>query len=183
LFPLVLLAAAVAQTAAPARAIDPAHSRLTVHVGKTGMFSGFGHEHEIQAPAFSGSVRGQEAVDFLVDARAMKVADAEISDKDRAAIQDTMLGPEVLDTARYPEIRFHSTAVEPGKAGEWRVRGELTLHGQTHPVVLEIKQAGGRYSGSCAFKQTDFGIKPVSAGGGSVKVKDELRIDFEVALK
>jgi polyisoprenoid-binding protein YceI len=180
---LLLGAVAVAQAAPPARAIDTAHSRLTVHVGKSGMLSAFGHEHEIAAPAFSGSVRGQEAVELLVDARALKVADAEVSDSDRATIQSTMLGPEVLDVARYPEIRFHSTAVEPAKAGEWRVRGELTLHGQTHPVVVTVKEAGGRYSGACAFKQTDFGIKPVSAGGGSVKVKDELRIAFEIALQ
>ena len=64
------------------------------------MFSAFGHEHEIAAPVFSGAVRGQESVEFFVDARQMKVADTEVSAKDRAEIQSTMLGPEVLDAAR-----------------------------------------------------------------------------------
>src|SRR5205085_10206663 len=152
--PVVFLAlilgtfASFAQTA-PTRHVDAARSKLTVHVGKAGMFSAFGHEHEIAAPVFAGSLRGQESVEFSVDARQMKVADADVSDKDRAEIQSTMLGPEVLDVARFPEIKFRSTAVERGtNAGgknEWRVRGELTLHGQTRPVVLSVKQPGDRY--------------------------------------
>jgi polyisoprenoid-binding protein YceI len=153
-----------------------------VHVGKGGMFSAFGHEHEIAAPVLAGSVRGQEAVEFMVDARQMKVADADLSDKDRAEIQKTMLGAEVLDVERFPEIKFRSTGVERGN-NEWRVRGELTLHGQTRPIVVTVKQAGERYSGTSTFKQTDFGIKPVSVGGGAVKVKDEVTVRFEIALR
>jgi polyisoprenoid-binding protein YceI len=172
---------ASAQTA-PTRQVDPARSKLTVHVGKAGMFSAFGHEHDITAPVFAGTVRGQESVEFSVDARQMKVADADVSEKDRAEIQTTMLGPEVLDAARFPEIKFRSTAVDRG-TNEWRVRGELMLHGQTRAIVLSVKQAGDRYTGTSTFKQTDFGIKPVSAGGGSVKVKDEVTVTFDIALK
>jgi polyisoprenoid-binding protein YceI len=171
-----------AQTA-PTRHVDAARSKLTVHVGKAGMFSAFGHEHEIAAPVFAGSLRGQESVGFSVDARQMKVADADVSDKDRAEIQSTMLGPEVLDAARFPEIKFRSTAVERTQPNEFRVRGELTLHGQTRAIVLSVKQAGDRYTGTSTFKQTDFGIKPVSAGGGAVKVKDEVTVTFDIALK
>jgi polyisoprenoid-binding protein YceI len=174
--------ASLAQTA-PTRQVDPARSKLTVHVGKAGMFSAFGHEHDIAAPVFSGAVRGQESVEFSVDARQMKVADADVSEKDRAEIQTTMLGPEVLDAARFPEIKFRSTAIESDKLGQWWVRGTLTLHGQTRPIVLSVKQAGERYTGTSTFKQTEFGIKPVSAGGGSVKVKDEVTVTFDIALK
>ena len=185
--PVVFLAlilgtfASFAQTA-PTRQVDSARSKLTVHVGKAGMFSAFGHEHDIAAPVFSGAVRGQESAEFSVDARQMKVADTEVSEKDRAEIHTTMLGPEVLDAARFPEIKFRSTAVEREKDG-WRVRGDLTLHGQMRAIVLSVKQVGDRYTGTSTFKQTDFGIKPVSAGGGSVKVKDEVTVTFEIALK
>src|SRR3954464_15104657 len=157
---IVILVAAAAASAQSTRPIDPDRSKLTVHVGKAGMFSAFGHEHDIAAPVFSGAVRGQESVEFSVDARQMKVADAEVSEKDRAEIQTTMLGPEVLDAARFPEIKFRSTAIESDKLGVWQVRGDLTLHGQTRAVVLSVKQAGDRYTGTSTFKQTDFGIKP-----------------------
>jgi hypothetical protein len=33
------------------------------------------------------------------------------------------------------------------------------------------------------LKQRDFGIEPVSVGGGTVKVKDELRVEFEIVAK
>ena len=47
----------------------------------------------------------------------MRVRDAKVSDKDRAEIQKTMLGPEVLDVERYPEIVFRSTAAEKAASG------------------------------------------------------------------
>jgi polyisoprenoid-binding protein YceI len=177
---LLLATLAVAQST---RQVDPDRSKLTVHVGKAGMFSTFGHEHEIGAPVFSGTVRGEQAIDFQVDPRQMKVLDADVSDKDRAQIQADMLGPKVLDAERYPEIKFRSTAIEADKQGVWQVRGDLTLHGQTHPIVVTVKQAGDRYTGSATVKQTDFGIKPISAGGGTVKVKDEVAVRFEIALR
>ena len=66
---------------------------------------------------------------------------------------------------------------------EKKAPSALTLHGQTRAIVLSVKQAGDRYTGTSTFKQTDFGIKPVSAGGGSVKVKDEVTVSFDIALK
>jgi hypothetical protein len=39
-----------------------------------------------------------------------------------------------------------------------------------------------RYRGSATLKQTDFGMTPVTIAGGTVKVKDEIKIEFEIAL-
>ena len=94
-----------------------------------------------------------------------------------------MLGPQVLDSAKYPEIRFESDTVEPAENGHWKAIGKLTLHGQTHPVMLEARLDAGHYRGSASLKQTEFGIQPVSVAGGAVKVKDEIRIEFEIATK
>jgi polyisoprenoid-binding protein YceI len=63
----------------------------------------------------------------------------------------------------------------------WLVRGELTLHGQTHVVTLNVAVDQGRYRGSASLKQTDFGMSPISVAGGAVKVKDEVKIDFDIA--
>jgi polyisoprenoid-binding protein YceI len=178
--PAVLWAA---DTVAP-RDIDTQKSVMTVRVFKSGLFSAFGHEHEISAPIEHGTFNeSQPAAELVVDARKMRVMDKEVSEKDRAEIQETMLGPKVLDTRQFPEIRFHSTAVEPGGKGRWVVRGELSLHGQTHPLRLEVQSEKGHYRGTAALKQRDFGIEPVSVGGGTVKVKDELRVEFEIVAK
>jgi polyisoprenoid-binding protein YceI len=71
-------------------------------------------------------------------------------------------------------------AVQRGDAGRWSVRGELELHGQTHPVTVRVVREQGHYKGSASLKQSDFGIVPISIAGGTVKVKDEIKIDFDV---
>jgi polyisoprenoid-binding protein YceI len=121
-------------------------------------------------------------VALTVNATALRVRDSDASEKDRAEIQKTMLGPEVLDTERYREIAFQSTAVQPAGQGAWSVSGNLTLHGETKPVTLEVREKDGHYVGSASVRQSDFGIKPVKVAGGTVRVKDEVRIEFDVQL-
>ena len=76
------------------KSIDTTKSTLTVRVFKAGLFSALGHDHQIQAPIQQGSFRmNPPVVDLLVDARRLRVADPDISDKDRAQVQETMLGP------------------------------------------------------------------------------------------
>ena len=55
----------------------------------------------------------------------------------------------------------------------------MSLHGVTKPVSLTVKQAGSSYTAHTVLKQTTFGIKPISVGGGVIKVKDEVEIDFD----
>jgi polyisoprenoid-binding protein YceI len=165
------------------RAIDVEHSTMTIHVFKTGMFSFAGDNHEIRAPLVSGRVdQGKRTVELTVDARKMKVLDPKMSESKRAQVQEKMLSPEVLDPERYPEIKFQSTDVK-GSGQQLTVTGDLTLHGQTHPVVVAATGGDSGYKGKATIKQTDFGMKPVTVGGGTVKVKDEVEIEFEIVLK
>jgi hypothetical protein len=79
--------------------IDTQNSVLTIHVGKTGVFSGLGHEHEVSAPIHSGTADtgSHPAVEIHVDARELRVIGKDEPEKDHAEVQTTMLGPEVLD--------------------------------------------------------------------------------------
>jgi polyisoprenoid-binding protein YceI len=172
-----------AAASAQQHAIDTAKSVMTVRVYKSGALSMFGHNHEISAPVGSGSVdtTGRH-VELLVDAGKMRVRDPEGSEKDRAEIQKSMLGPEVLDTEHYKEIVFRSTSAEAAGAGGWNVHGTLALHGQTKPVTVKVTEKDGHYSGQAMLKLTDFGIQPIKVAGGAVKVKDEIRIEFDIQL-
>jgi len=163
--------------------IDTAKSTMTVHVYKAGVFSAFGHNHTISAPIRSGTVdSAAHRVEVTVNAAALRVSDGEVSEKDRAEIQKNMLGPEVLDSGRHQEIVFRSTGVEAAGPDAWAVRGNLTLHGETKPVTLEVRETSGHYLGNARLRQADFGIKPVKAAGGTVRVKDEVRIEFDIQL-
>jgi hypothetical protein len=169
-----------ADVSSPTR-IDTDRSVLTIHVYKTGLFSAFAHNHEISAPIQSGSFsETPPEVELSVEARKLRVLDTDVSDKDRGQIQATMLGPQVLDSEKFPEIHFQSKQVERAGEDKWVVRGDLTLHGQTRPVEVKVERQSSRYFGSVELKQKDFGIAPVSIAGGSVKVKNELRIEFQI---
>src|SRR5260370_20019160 len=158
--------------------IDVQRSSITIHVGKTGIFSGAGHEHWVNAPIASGSLNesGTPHVEFKVAAARMQVKpDAKASAKDQAQIQRDMQ-EKVLESSRYPEIVFRSTSATKTTDGQWRLEGVLTLHGVTKPVIATVERKGDAYVGQAVLRQTAFGIKPISAGGGTVKVKDELQI-------
>lgn len=175
-----VLAWASVLAAAQSASIDPQHSTLTVKVFKSGLFSAFGHDHEIRAPIASGSIAGTSSVELAVDARRMQVLDPDLAADKRAEVQETMLSSAVLDSERFPQIRFVSKTIEAIGGNRFRVSGELTLHGVTRPVVVRVEQSAGRYTGSAAVKQSEFGIKPVTVAGGTVKVKDAVAIVFEI---
>jgi polyisoprenoid-binding protein YceI len=164
------------------RQIDAPRSTITIHVFKSGLLRGLGDNHLVQADLAGGWIQdaGTMGVDVLVDAQRLRVLDPDASPEDRAQVQARMLGPEVLDAARFPEIRFHSAVVEPLDADRWEVRGPVELHGQTHVIRLEVVREDGHYRGQTKLRQTDFGITPVSVAGGLVRVKNELAIDFDI---
>ncbi len=165
------------------RQIDTAKSSITIHVYKAGVLSAFGHDHVIAAPIAAGTVDKEgKRVELRVNAEALRVKDPNASEKDRAEIQSTMAGPQVLDAAAHKEIRFQSRSAAAAGEGAWKVSGDLTLHGVTHPVSVEVREQEGHYTGTCRFAISEFGIKPVKVAGGTVKVKDEIQIDFEIQL-
>jgi polyisoprenoid-binding protein YceI len=164
--------------------IDGPHSTVTVRVYKSGFLSAFGHNHEIQAPIQSGEVKEADnpSVELRVDARKLRVLDPEVSEATRAQVQDTMQGSQVLDVVQFPEIRFQSTGIEGKGPDHWIVHGNLALHGRDRSIAVAVTLKAEHYRGSATLKQTDFGITPVTVAGGTVKVKDEVKIEFEIAL-
>ena len=166
---------------AQAAPVDVQGSKLTVHVEKSGLFSAFAHNHVIEAPIASGQLDVEKQTASLTfSTRHMKVLDPGVKESERAQIEQTMKSNEVLDVERFPEVRFASTSITPQAGGHYQVRGDLTIHGVTHPIDLPVSFANDRYTGSIKVKQTDYRITPVNIAGGTVKVKDVIQIDFEI---
>ena len=161
--------------------VDQQRSTIRIHVGKAGLFSAAGHEHWVTAAIASGAVEEDEPrhIFFTVQAKTMAVEpDKDLKPEQQAEVQRTMQD-KVLESAQYPEVSFRSNLVEKTGPDTFVVKGNLTLHGQAHPVSATVHKQGNAYVGRCRFKQTTFGIHPVSVGG-VVKVKDELEIQFLV---
>jgi len=178
---LALVAVALPCDAQP-RALDPKRSTVTVRVFKSGLFRAFADDHVIEAPFAEGSLddSATPTVHITIDVRGMRVLDPSLSPKDRREVQTRMLGPEVLDGDRLRHIHFRSVGIQRRHAGRWSVRVQLEVHGQTHPVTVNVLQEQHHYKGSTSLKQSDFGITPISIAGGTVKVKDEIKIDFDI---
>jgi polyisoprenoid-binding protein YceI len=175
--------AATAALRAETRPIDLEHSTLTVFAFKSGFFSAFADDHVIRAPIASGAVSldAPPAVELVVRAADLRVLDPGLSAGKRAEVQTRMLGPEVLDSPRYPDIEFTSTSIAPVSPDRWTVTGRLTIHGVTRSITFSVAQRDGRYRGTAVVTQRDFGIEPISIVGGTVKVKDELKVEFDIA--
>ncbi|HYA25869.1 MAG TPA: YceI family protein [Terriglobales bacterium] len=177
----LLTAVSIVATAAET-AIDVEHSTIRIHVGKAGLFSAAGHEHWVDAPITDGSLQeSPPQISFKVDATRMKVEDdPSLSAEKQAEVQRTMQ-TQVLESDKYAEITFRSTSIRATGGNTWEALGDLTLHGQTRPVTAKVEKQQGSYVGRCQLKQTDFGIRPVRVAGGTVKVKDQLDIEFSIA--
>jgi polyisoprenoid-binding protein YceI len=175
--------------------IHPVLSRFTLKVHATGVLSAFGHSPTIAARDFRGQVTvpddasGAASMEMTVKAASLSVA-GDVKESDRREIEQTM-NKDVLDVDKYPEITFVSTEVNgaaPG-AGSFRtaVSGTLTLHGVSRPQQLDaaVYVMGDRLTanGQFTLRQSDFGIKPYSAVGGTIKLKDEIDVSFDIVAR
>jgi polyisoprenoid-binding protein YceI len=192
----VLALASAVRTQAQNRATYLAiakQSKIELHVYREGFLKAFGHDHQISATEFAGKVQlaadiSESSVTFSIEAKSLVVLDPGESEKDRKEVQETMLGEKVLNAARFPQIQFVSSKVrsvgQKGDATELQVEGTLSLHGVkklvTLPIRLRVRNGQLSGDGEIALLQSDFGITPIKVGGGTVRVKDKLKISFQI---
>jgi polyisoprenoid-binding protein YceI len=86
-----------------------------------------------------------------------------------AAFDEHLRSEDFFDAAKYPTITFKSTKVEAAGDKKLKVSGDLTVHGVTKPVVLDVtinkvgeqpmaKRAAAGFDASTTIKRSDFGI-------------------------
>ncbi|WP_333682093.1 YceI family protein [Dyella sp.] len=106
---------------------------------------------------------------------------------------DIVKGPQLLDTAKYPQIVFRSEKIRMTGAKTFEIAGTLALHGVTRPLVLTATYNGGYggmpnmdpharigFSAHGAFKRSDFGMGfGVPAPGSTMGVGDLIDVTIE----
>ena len=194
----VLLAGAVLPAAGEAEsfAIDSTASHIRVHLGRSGLLKVLGHDHEIEAPVADGRVDvvdgdlARSSVRVRFEAGRLAVVAGTEPAKDVPTVEERMRGPEVLDTARYPDIVFASSAVtgQEAEPGHYRVvvNGTLQLKGRSFPVEipLDVRRSGGEIQvrGAVEWRLRDLGIEPPSVAG-MVNVANRFRIAFDLTAR
>ena len=180
MFPLAtaLLLAAGSATAAPVRYdLDPNHTRIDFS------WTHFGFSHPMgRFDRFDGDFRFDPADPTKSSVTVTIPIDS--IDTGVAKLDAHLKTDEFFDVAKYPTATFKSTRVERSGEHGLKVTGDLTLHGVTKPVVLDVtvnkvgrhpmagRDAAG-FDASATIKRSDFGISNYVPN-----VSDEIRLSI-----
>ena len=167
--------------------IDPAHSAAHFSVRHLMIANVRGQFNQL-----SGSVTinpldpSKSTVEVMIDAASIHTREPQRDEHLRSA--------DFLDVAKYPQLTFRSTRIEAQGADEFKVTGQLTIHGVTKEVTLEVegptptvKDPWGNIragvTASTKINRKDFGLvwNAVTEAGGVV-VGDEIKITIEAEL-
>ena len=184
----MLVVSAVALSA-PALAatwqIDPAHSNVSFSVRHMMVSNVRGEFTKV-----SGTVEGDEkapaqaTITATIDATSISTREAKRDEHLKSA--------DFLDVAKYPTITFKSKKIESSGSGQFKVTGDLTLHGVTKEVVLDVSDVtqpikdpmGKTRAGAHAttkIDRKDFGVNWSKAmDGGGLVVGDDVAITIDV---
>ncbi len=99
--------------------------------------------------------------------------------------------PDFLDAEKFPKITYKSTKVEKAGDKKYSVTGDLTIHGVTKPVKLEVEELGGgkdpwgntriAFAAKTRVDRGEFGLKWNQAlETGGVLVGEHIDIDIDV---
>jgi polyisoprenoid-binding protein YceI len=134
---------------------------------------------------FDGKNLAAASVDATVDVTTISTRD----EKRDAHLKS----PDFFDVATYPTLTFKSKKVTPNADGSFKVIGDLTMHGVTKEVTLDveamrpvIKQGNNLRTGTTAttkLNRQDFGVKWSRAlDGGGLVVSDEVAVTIDLEL-
>jgi polyisoprenoid-binding protein YceI len=182
-------------TAAMVYVLDPGLSRFTARAFAAGLLASMGHNPSFAIRQFTGEAKlaaaapEQASVRIVVQSGSLELSD-QVSEKDRREIESTMRN-DVLETSRFPEIVFEASNPSMSQGGEgvyWaNITGKLTLHGVTQPqqitAQVTVNDSGLRANGELTVRQSSFGIKLVSVAGGTLKVKDDVKLTFDLVAR
>jgi polyisoprenoid-binding protein YceI len=195
---VVLAAGASARQTPPAAVyrLDASRSTFVVRAFAGGALWFKGHDHLVAARDFTGEARltpgAVSPASLTLTVRAASLAETrEVFDEQQKKIIDGELRGLVLEPDKYPEITFRSTevAVEPAGGDLFRLKlgGDLTLRGVTRhvsiPVEVTLRGDEMRARGEFNLKRSDFKVPTTSAFHGTVRVRDRLKISFDIVAR
>jgi polyisoprenoid-binding protein YceI len=164
--------------------IDPVHSSV-----------GFVARHLMvtkvkgQFKKFSGTIEIAEVPEESHVSATVEAASIDTGEPNR---DNHVRSADFLDVEHYPNITFESTKLVPGKGAEFKIEGNLTVHGVTRPITLDAEyqgvivhpQMGTRMGGSAPadIDRDEFGVSfnaALETGGFVVSKIIKLEIEVE----
>jgi hypothetical protein len=177
--------------------LGPGDGRVLVKTGREGLAARAGHDLTMEITRWSARVTVPDSAGGIaaatltaeLDLGSLAVREGSggakpLTDRDRRDIEGQ--ARKTLGSAA--KATYASARVIPssssGSSASGAIEGTLTLNGKSQPVRLQvISPASGQYRGSATLRQTDFGITPYSGLFGTLKLKNEITVEFEVKFK
>jgi polyisoprenoid-binding protein YceI len=177
--------------------LGPGDGRVLVKTGREGLAARAGHDLTIEITRWSAQLTVPDAegggiaaatLTAEVDLGSLTVREGTggakpLTDRDRRDIEGQ--ARKILGDGA--QASFTSAKIIPsssgGSAANGAIEGTLTLHGTSRPLRLQvISPAPGQFRGSATVRQTDFGLTPYSGFFGTLKLKNEVAVEFEVTI-
>ena len=163
---------------------DPSHSTVGFAVKHMGIATVRGEFNE-----FTGTI---EIGDDLSTAKAYGTVKVESVDTKEPQRDDHLRSPDFFDAAQYPELTFESTSIEALDDEEFRITGNLTIHGVTNEIILHAdvqgtdtdpwgnERVGLEITGQ--LSRGDYDMKFNQAlGSGNMLVADKVKLSLDVS--
>lgn len=173
--------------------VDASSAECLVFTTAGGVLSALAHDLKLRVGTFTLAVddeTGAVAADFdpaslrvVAAMRGDREDRAALSERDKRSIEET-IATEVLDSARYREIRFRAPGPLRPASGEAGLQfdGTLLLHGARRDVSIHAARQGTQYVAEARVHQPDFGIRPYSAMLGALRVAPDVRVRIAIPL-
>lgn len=184
-------------------AIDSEESWIRVLVYRAGLMSGLGHNHVVSSHDINGIIKCTTELQdvsvmmyfpvatLVVDNAELRDLEGEdfpghLSEKDIQGTRRNMLGRKLLDADNFAEIQIRSTHFS-GELESLTVVAEIDIAGRmssiTFPASVSRTDEKLLISGIARVSHKDLGLKPVSAGFGTLRVHQDMTIRFELIAR
>ncbi len=166
--------------------IDPAHSLIQFSVRHMMISTVRGHFNDFEGMIeFTDDDPTHSTVDVSINVNSIDTRDQQRDEHLRS--------PDFFAAAEYPTMTYKSTRVEQTSDKKGRLFGDLTMHGVTREVVLDVEYAGqakspwgttsAGFAANGTISRKDFGLNWNQAlETGGILVGDTIKIDIEVEL-
>ncbi len=126
-----------------------------------------------------------KSAEFVVDMNTINTKDLEGEWKDK--LDGHLKNEDFFNVAKYGTSTLKLKKVNSKKGNVFNVAADLTIMGKTNPVTFDVTLKDKTAKGSLTFNRTKWGIKYGSGsffkGLGDKMIHDEIKLDFNVALK
>jgi polyisoprenoid-binding protein YceI len=163
--------------------LDPYHTQVEFSAKHLGMMTVRGYFDEVSTTADIDPDHPETAkVEATISTASIRTNNG-IRDND-------IRSSNFLDVENWPMMTFKSTTIEPAGQDRYTLTGDLTIKGNTHPVVLHVVKYGEfndpgmmghriAYSATSKINRKDFGLTFNAILDGRLVVSEEIQIQIE----